>query len=55
MAHNACPNLDQLELEAGQRPIGDCLGKLDAAQEDGQVVGQRVQLQLDLVVAVFSA
>jgi len=51
MAHHACPDLDQLELQAGERPVSHLLRQLDAAQEGGQVVGQRVQLQPHLVVA----
>ncbi|MCK9991773.1 MAG: hypothetical protein Dbin4_00293 [Alphaproteobacteria bacterium] len=51
VTHDAGPYLDQLELEAGQRPIGHRLGQLDAAQEGRQVAGRRVQLQPDLVVA----
>ena len=45
MTHDAGTDLDQLEVKAGQRPVGHGLGQLDAAQEGGQVVGQRVQLQ----------
>ena len=43
--------MDQLQLQAGERPVGHFLGQLDAAQEGGQVVGQGLQLQPDLVVA----
>jgi hypothetical protein len=50
VAHDAGADLDQLELKAGQRPVGHGLGQLDAAQKGGQVVGQRVQLRRDLVV-----
>lgn len=42
VTHDTSPDLDQLQLQAGQRPVGHGLGQLDAAQEDGQVVGQRV-------------
>jgi hypothetical protein len=45
------PDLDQIQWRAGQRPVGHRLGQLDAAQEGGQVEGQRVQLQPHLVVA----
>jgi len=45
IAHDAGTDLDQLELKAGRRPVGLGLGQLDAAQEGGQVLGQRVQLQ----------
>ena len=51
MAHDPGTDPDQLELEAGQRPIGHGLRQFDAAQEGRQVLGQRVQLQSDLVVA----
>jgi len=51
MAHDARPDLDQLELQTGQRPVSYRLGERDAAQEGGQIVGQGVQLQPDLVVA----
>ena len=51
MAHDAGADLDQFELQAGQRPLGHFLGQVDAAQEGGYVVGQRVQVQPDLVVA----
>gem|GEM_PF-2606171 len=55
MTHDARPDLDQLELQAGQRPVGHRLGQFNAAQEGGQVVGQRVQLQPHLVVAELPA
>ena len=51
VTHNAGINRDQLRLQAGQRPVSHGLGQIDAAQKGGQVVGQRVQLQPDLVVA----
>ena len=51
MAHHAAPDPNQFQLQAGQRPVGHGLGQVDAAQEGGQVVGQRVQLQPHLVVA----
>ncbi len=51
MTHDPGTDLDQLELEAGQRPIGHGLRQFDAAQEGCQVVGQRVQLQPYLIVA----
>lgn len=50
MPNDMRPDRDQLQLQAGQRPVCHCLGQLDATQEGGQVVGQRVQLQLHLVV-----
>lgn len=49
------PDLDQLQLQAGQRPLGHFLGQFDTAQEGGLVVGRRVQLQPDLIVAEFFA
>ena len=51
MAHDASPDLNQLGLKAGQRPVGHSLGQFDAAQERGQVEGQCVQLQPHIVVA----
>ncbi len=51
MTHDAGANLDQLQLQAGEGPIGHGFGQVDAAQERGQVVGQRVELQPHLVVA----
>lgn len=51
VAHDAGADLDQLELEAGQRPVGHGLLQFDAAQEGSQVVDQRVQLQPHFVVA----
>jgi hypothetical protein len=44
VTHDAGPNLDQLQLQAGQRPVGHRSWQFDAAQEPGQIVGQRVQL-----------
>ena len=55
VAHDTRPDLDQLELQAGQRPVGHGLWQLDAAHEGGQIVGQRVQLQPHLVVAELPA
>ena len=51
MAHHAGTDLGQLELETGQRPVDHCLGRIEAAQECGQVVGQRMQLQPHLIIA----
>ena len=50
VTHDAGTHLDQLELEGCQRPVGHGLWEIDAAQERCQVVGQRVQLQPDLIV-----
>ena len=51
VSHDAGSDLYQLELQAEQRPVRNGLGQIDAAQEGGQGVGERVQLQPDLVVA----
>src|SRR3546814_17764250 len=48
-------DLDQLELQAGQRPVRHGLGQFDAAQESCQVVGQRVQLKPIIVVPELPA
>ena len=50
-ASNICQAVAQLRLRACQRAVGHFLGQFDAAQESGQVVGPRVQVQPDLVVA----
>ena len=55
MAADTRPDLDQFQLQAGERPVGHGLGQLDAAQEGGQVVSEGVQLQPHLVVAEPSA
>jgi hypothetical protein len=52
---DAGAELGQLQLQAGQRPVGHRLGQHDAAQEGGQVVGQGVQLQPQQVVAKLLA
>ena len=52
---DAGADLDQLQLQAGQRPVGHSLGQLYAAQEGGQVVGQRVQLQPHLIAGELPA
>ena len=51
MTHDAGADLDQLERQAGQRPVDHRLRQFDATQEFGQVVGQRMQLQPHLDVA----
>ena len=51
MAHNPCTELDGLEAQVGQKPVGHGFGRPDTAEEDGKVAGQRVQLQPHLVVA----
>ncbi len=55
VADDTRPDLDQLQLQAGQRPLGHFLGQLDTAQEGGQVVGQCMQLQAHLIVAELPA
>src|SRR3546814_12978922 len=52
---DAGADLDQLELQAGQRPVRHGLGQFAAAQEGCQVVGQRVQLPPHLVVPELPA
>ena len=42
MAHHAGTCLNELELQAGKRPIGQSLGQFDAAQESRQSLGQGV-------------
>jgi hypothetical protein len=51
VADDAGPDLDQLQLQPGQRPVCHGLGQFDVAHEGREVVGQRVQLQPHLVVA----
>jgi len=51
VTHDAGTDLDQLQMQTGQRPASHGPGQVDAAQKGGQVVGQRVQSQPDLVVA----
>lgn len=55
MADDASSDLDQLELQSGQRPFRHGLRQFDTAQDGGQVIGQRVQLQPHLVVAELPA
>lgn len=38
VAHHAGPDLDELRLQARQRPVGHGLGQFDAAQESRQIV-----------------
>jgi hypothetical protein len=42
VTHEAGPNLDQFELQAGQRSVGHDLEQLDTSQEGGQIVGPRL-------------
>ena len=46
VADDAGTKLDQFELQVDQRPLGHFLGQFDTAQEDGQIVGQRIRLQI---------
>ena len=43
VADEAGSNLNQLELKAGQRPVGHRSGQFDKAQKRGQVASQGVQ------------
>ncbi len=52
---DARADLDQLDLEAGQRSLGRFLGQFDTAQEGCHVVGQHVRLEAHLVVAELLA
>jgi hypothetical protein len=38
VVHHPAPNLDELQLKATQRPVLDCLGQAQAAQEVSQVI-----------------
>jgi hypothetical protein len=44
MANDLRADLDQLLLEARQRPIFDRLGRRQRAQEVAEIVGQRMKL-----------
>jgi len=37
VAHDECCDLDQLELEAGEGPVGHGLGQFNAAQEGARL------------------
>lgn len=50
VTHDTRADLDQLELQAGQRPVCHRFGQPDMAEEDGEVVGQSMELEPDLVV-----
>ena len=45
VTHDMRPDHDQLQLQAGQRPVGHGFAQLGLTQECGHVVGQRVKLQ----------
>lgn len=49
MGGNYRPNLYQLELDAGKRPVGHLTGEREAAQEVAGVTGQHEQSETDLV------
>jgi hypothetical protein len=49
VAHDFRADLDELLLEARQRPILDRLRRRQRAQEIAQIVGQRMQLKTDRV------
>ena len=50
MAHDPGADLDQLLAQRGQRPMLDPLRQGQCAQEVGEVVGERVQLEAYSVV-----
>lgn len=50
VAHDAGTDLDQLELQAGQRPIRHGFGQADIREEDSEDVGQCVELEPNLAV-----
>ncbi len=47
VAYELGADLDQLLLQAGQRPVLDRLGRRQRAQDVAEVVGQRVKLEPD--------
>ena len=49
LADDLCADLDQLLLEAGQRPVLDRLGCCERAQEVAEVVGESVKLMANCV------
>ena len=49
MADDLRADLDQLFLEARQRPILDRLGRGEGAQKITEIVGERVKLKADRV------
>ncbi len=51
MAHDFRADLDQLFLEARQRPILDRVGRRQRAQEIAEIIGERVKLEADGVGA----
>jgi hypothetical protein len=49
VAHDLRANLDQLFLQARQRPILDRLRRRQSAQEVAEIVGQRMKLETNRV------
>ena len=49
MADDLGTNLDQLLLQAGQRPFRDRLGCCQGAQEVAEIVGEGVKLETDRI------
>ena len=50
VADDPCTNFDQPGLQAGQRPVGYLLGQISALQKNAEIVGQRMELQMDLIL-----
>jgi hypothetical protein len=48
VAHHLRTDLDQLLLQARQRPVFDRLGRRQRAQEIAEIVGQRMKLEPDV-------
>ena len=55
LTDDAGADLDQLQLQTGQRPVRHGSGQFDAEQEGGRVVCKGVHLQPHLVVAELPA
>lgn len=47
---NLCADLDELVLQSGQGPVFDGIGQGQRAQEVAEIVGQRMDLEPNLVV-----
>ena len=47
VADDLRPDLDQLLLQAGQRPVLDRLGRRQRTKEIAEIVGERVKLETD--------
>ncbi len=50
MPHDTGADFDEPCLQAGQRPGRDLVGQLGGLEEHAEVVGQRVELQANLVL-----